>query len=607
MFIAVLTLLTALSISAVAIYYSVAGLVAIFAAAALPIMIMGGTLEIAKLVTAVWLHRYWKQATWWLRTYLSTAVVVLMLITSMGIFGFLSKAHIEQTAASEESIAKVEVIENEIARQMGIVGRAENRIRALESSESNNTAEIQAQIDKEQERIDSAYDRIQPAIDEQNQIIADQTNLYSSQIEALDRDFNQLQAWINEGGRDNIAKVQGMVGTKPDGSWGFLTSNAVDEWRAENRAKREELVTKVEEIAQNNSTIQSARAEIQRLRRQAEDQINNSNTLINRLRAQLGNTDNVEDVQKDIDEQNERIKNANAEIDTLTEERIALEAEYRKLEAEVGPIKYIAEFIYGESADTNMLEEAVRWVIITIIFVFDPLAVLLLIASQYTFEWSRKQKEKQQKSNVVTWDDLDPEQEEILIPEEERKEQDVQPMETDDTDADATVGNDIPETDTTVADDVHSGVEQTEVQTDDTQEVEAQDSPKVDLEDPRSADLALDAIAKEYAETAKQDTDEIIDDLEVSADEKRAMKRWKAENPDSSLKTQRVYLQVGKISELPWEKYMDEKPGKTNYTEVIDPITYIENEDGEQVKKTAYKQNEEQGESSLWKRLKDGE
>src|SRR6056300_1299464 len=128
MFLGILTLITALCISAVAIYYSVAGLVAIFAAAALPIMIMGGTLEIAKLVTAVWLHRYWKQATWWLKSYLSVAVVVLMLITSMGIFGFLSKAHIEQTSASVDNVARVESITDEIARQTAIVTRANTRI-----------------------------------------------------------------------------------------------------------------------------------------------------------------------------------------------------------------------------------------------------------------------------------------------------------------------------------------------------------------------------------------------------------------------------------------------------------------------------------------------
>ena len=123
MFLAILTLITALSISAVAIYYSVAGLVAIFAAAAVPIIIMGGTLEIGKLVTAVWLHRYWTKATWWLKTYLSIAVIILMVITSMEIFGFLSKAHIEQTSASNESVEKISQIESEISRYKGIIKR----------------------------------------------------------------------------------------------------------------------------------------------------------------------------------------------------------------------------------------------------------------------------------------------------------------------------------------------------------------------------------------------------------------------------------------------------------------------------------------------------
>ena len=107
----ILVLLSALSISAVAIYYSIAGLVAIFAAAAIPIMVMGTVLEVGKLVTAVWLHRNWSRAVWWLKTYLAIAVVVLMFITSMGIFGYLSKAHIEQTSASIESVEKINQIE----------------------------------------------------------------------------------------------------------------------------------------------------------------------------------------------------------------------------------------------------------------------------------------------------------------------------------------------------------------------------------------------------------------------------------------------------------------------------------------------------------------
>ena len=130
----ILVLITALSISAVAIYYSIAGLVAIFAAAAIPIMIMGGVLEIGKLVTAVWLHRYWSQAKWWLKYYLATAVLVLMFITSMGIFGFLSKAHIEQTSAGEESVAQVQQIESEVTRLNAVIKRADDKVKALETS-----------------------------------------------------------------------------------------------------------------------------------------------------------------------------------------------------------------------------------------------------------------------------------------------------------------------------------------------------------------------------------------------------------------------------------------------------------------------------------------
>src|SRR5210317_1747871 len=118
-----LTLLSALAISAVAIYYSIAGLVAIFAAAALPIIIMGVALEVGKLVTAVWLHRYWSRATWWLKTYLSTAVFILMFITSMGIFGFLSKAHIEQTSLSQEQIALIDTLNDKETRSQAKIDR----------------------------------------------------------------------------------------------------------------------------------------------------------------------------------------------------------------------------------------------------------------------------------------------------------------------------------------------------------------------------------------------------------------------------------------------------------------------------------------------------
>ena len=385
----ILTLITALAISAVAIYYSVAGLVAIFAAAAIPILIMGTTLEIAKLVTAVWLHKYWDRAAWWLKTYLSISVVVLMFITSMGIFGFLSKAHIEQTSASEESIARVETIQKELDRQDVLVARAEDRIEQLEDTDSGVDAGIQQQIDTEQTRIDSAYTRIQPAIAEQNVIIANVTALFQSELDKIDAELDKLQSYIDAG---DIPKAQGMIGAKADGAYGPKTAQAFTDFQDAKKVERGEWIQKLQDAAQSPTVI-AARAEITRLRSGVEQQIANSNTLINRLRTQLGNTTTADTVQGDIDAQQARIATAATVIDGLTEEKIQLEAEYRKLEAEVGPIKYIAEFVYGEAADKNMLEEAVKWVIIVIIFVFDPLAVLLLLAAQYTFEFRRKELE----------------------------------------------------------------------------------------------------------------------------------------------------------------------------------------------------------------------
>ena len=388
MILGLLTLITALSISAVAIYYSVAGLMTIFAAAAIPIMIMGGILEVSKLVTAVWLHKHWSRATWWLKTYLSTAVVVLMFITSMGIFGFLSKAHIEQTASAQEGVAQITRIEAEIARNEEVIARAEAKIDDLESSGTGASTQVQEQIDIEQARIDSAYERIQPAINEQNAIIVQQTELFQSELAKIDADLAKLQGYIDAG---DIEKAQGMVGAKADGAYGPKTAAAFTAYQERKAQERDEWLQRIQD-SQQNEVVVAARNEIKRLRTSAEEQIAQSNALINNLREQLkvNETNNLQTI---INEQNERVRSASLEIDQLLDQKFELQAEYRKLEAEVGPVKYIAEFIYGEKADTNMLEEAVRWVILIIIFVFDPLAVLLLIAAQYTFEFNRKRKD----------------------------------------------------------------------------------------------------------------------------------------------------------------------------------------------------------------------
>ena len=256
MILAYLLLLTGLTISSVAIYYSVAGLTAIFSAAAVPIMVMGISLEVAKLVCATWIKAYWARVPRIMRTYMVIAITVLMLITSMGIFGFLSKAHNDQNLVSGDVGAKLAIYDEKIK-----------------------TARDNIEADRKQLRqMDDAVD----------QVMARSTS---------------------ETGADKSVAIR---------------------------------------------------------KSQAKD------------RASLA---------KDI-EANQKT------ISTLNDEAAPIRAENRKVEAEVGPLKYIAAFIYGTAPDAGMLEKAVTWVIIMIVVVFDPLAVIMLLASQMTFAWHRKPKEE---------------------------------------------------------------------------------------------------------------------------------------------------------------------------------------------------------------------
>ena len=616
MLLGILTLITALSISAVAIYYSVAGLVAIFAAAALPIMIMGGVLEVSKLVTAVWLHRYWKQATWWLKSYLSVAVLVLMLITSMGIFGFLSKAHIEQTAQSTDNLARVETIQNEIDRNLGIVGRAENRIRQLETSGTGSDTNIQNQIDREQERIDKAFERIQPAIDEQNAIIAGVTKLFQDELDKIDAEIETLQGYIDNG---ETKKAQQMIGASADGIFGKNTAEKIGDWQDEKAIERAEWLTKIQDAA-NSPTVKAARDEIQRLRKSAEDQVANSQALIERLRTQLANEDNAEEIQKSIDEQNERVRTASSEIDQLTEEKIQLESEYRKLEAEVGPIKYIAEFIYGETADNNMLEEAVRWVIITIIFVFDPLAVLLLIASQYTFEWRRKLKddsgerlrlaeeefkeyEQARAQRIVDNPGFDVDAPEVPKEEKEKVNATADTLTTDDDSGDVLSKDDIARSYA-----VDTELEQPEVQTD-------VEEPKYEADNGLITEEQIKQLEEDSKKKTAQDlvTQDTLSEVEIKSQELQiqrtkeleeqeqdeewltAKQLWKDKHPSLTLKTFKQLYVEGKIDELPWKEYKPKKFITKEGNVQVSKETTDENE--------GYIQNAEQTNESIWNNI----
>src|SRR6056300_2109302 len=368
MILGILTFICALTISAIAIYYSVAGLAAIFAAAVIPIIVMGVSLEVGKLVTAVWLHRNWKRAVWWLKGYLSVAVLVLMFITSMGIFGFLSKAHIEQTSLSQEQVALIDTLNDKETRSQGKIDRWRGELDRLLKGED---VRVDSLIEKEQEGLDKIYARIK---EEKDSFRAD-----------AKFEIEQQQLRIKQAQDRRDAEIAAAE-KKFEGSLGG--TKAYED--AVKKAKDNEL-----------SVASRAQAEILKINTKLDEdlakidakyatEIAGINKRINDLRNQANSK--TQDIEGRITELEKTIEGEQKIIDDVREEKFGYEKEYRKLEAEVGPIKYIAEFIYGEQADTNLLEAAVRWVIIIIIFVFDPLAVLLLIASQYTFNWHRENK-----------------------------------------------------------------------------------------------------------------------------------------------------------------------------------------------------------------------
>jgi hypothetical protein len=366
MLLGIITFLSALTISGVAIYYSVAGLAAIFAAAVIPIIVMGVSLEVGKLVTAVWLHRNWSRATWWLKTYLSLAVFVLMFITSMGIFGFLSKAHIEQTSLSQEQVALIETLDDKEDRAQGKIDRWRSELDRLMKGED---VRVDGLIEKEQEGLDKIYARINK---EKDALRADAKFKIEQQQTRITQAQERRDAEIAAAEK----KFEGSLGgTK---AYEEAVSKAkANELSVASRAQKEILAVN-EQLDKDLKAVDSKYAK----------GIADINKRINDLRNQANTK--TQDIDGRITELEGFIEGEQKVIDDVREEKFGYEKEYRKLEAEVGPIKYIAEFIYGEQADTNLLEAAVRWVIIIIIFVFDPLAVLLLIASQYTFNWNRE-------------------------------------------------------------------------------------------------------------------------------------------------------------------------------------------------------------------------
>ncbi len=356
MFMAILTLLTALSISAVAIYYSILGLAAIFAGAAIPIMVMGSVLEVGKLVTASWLYQNWKVAPRLIKTYLAIAVVVLMFITSMGIFGFLSKAHVEQTSLGTIGQEKLATIEEKLLRSENRIDRWTSDIERLVKGED---VRVDLLIDKEQVELDKLYVRI----DKEKEALRSQAD------KDIELQNNRL-AQAKERKEQDIAAAQERFK-------GSFSKKKLDEAIAKATANELAVASAAQKIIVD---IQNKlKQDLAGVDAKYADQIASIETIINDYKAQANTK--TGDIDGKIIELENQIEAEQDKIDEVNEDKIVLLSKQAQLEVEVGPLKYIAEFVYGREANQNLLEAAVRWVIIIIIFVFDPLAVLLLIAA----------------------------------------------------------------------------------------------------------------------------------------------------------------------------------------------------------------------------------
>ena len=409
MFLSYFTLFTALSLSVVAAWYSILGLTAIFASAVIPIIIMGGILEVAKVTVTVWLHEYWHRCRLLMKCYLVPAVFMLMVITSMGIFGFLSKAHTDQSLVSGDVQAKIAVYDEKIKL-------------AKDNIDANRKALKQ---------MDEAVDQV-------------------------------MGRSTDEKGADKAVSLR---------------------------------------------------------RAQAKER--------NRLLAEIAAE------QK--------------KITVISEERAPIAAEVRKVEAEVGPIKYIAALVYGDNPDTNLLERAVRWVIIILVVVFDPLAIMMVLAATESMKWERERRSQpayEPDDGPLT--DQQVEQLRATAEPELPQGETVTVNRLFDDPGEHPADTFDHELETTEVVDPHPpGWMYNELQSNPLNEQQVEEVI-AEFEQLRAQPVEFN---QDYLDTVAQDIEpEDHDNPGVKA----AIKQWKSENPDRTIKEERAKLAAGKIQELPW-------------------------------------------------------
>ena len=370
-------LFSALAVSAVAAYFSIVGLMAIFSGLPQSILAMGVVLEIAKLVTASWVYQYWKKTSLLMRSYMVSAVIILSVITSIGIFGFLSKAHLDQSASTGDAVAQVERIEDLIQRENLRITTAEEQITRVESGGSLDVSES---IKQQEEIRDTAWDRIQDDVQyAENQI--------EKIREGLESDLSKKQSELDA--LDDIVKSYTDQGTT--GGVFSREDNVAKgiEIRESQKTERDRIALEMGELRGYAETqIAGYRNQIGEYRASVQDTIDGANREINRLREQGADDQASRDEQ--IDTIQERIDSAYAKIDEYNVELFDKQSIVRDIEKEVGPIKYVAQLLYGNSG-AGAVDNAVTLLILLLVFVFDPLAIVLVLAANLS--WKERQGE----------------------------------------------------------------------------------------------------------------------------------------------------------------------------------------------------------------------
>ena len=410
-------LATAILLSCVAAYYSVAGLTAIFSAATIPVIIMGGSLELGKIVATVWLHNNWQRAGFLFKAYLVPAVAFLMLLTSMGIFGYLSKAHSDQSLVSGDSIAKVAIYDEKIKISRDNIDANRKALKQMD--------------------------------------------------EAVDQVMGRSQ---DEKGADKAVAIR--------------------------RGQQKERTRILADIETEQKKITS-----------------------------------------------------------LNEERAPLAAEFRKVESEVGPIKYIAALIYGDNPDSNVLERAVRLVIIMIVLVFDPLALTLILAANKQFQWAREgtggfvhdEPRYEPDDGPLTEDQIDQLDKSVQAFRTEPPDDPIPCYKcgTDLVDAPG-IGLFCPNRECDVIDNVkgEEPIQFVVTNSNPVDNVPVVDEPDLHVYDDERLVSRFDKI--QSIEPPDEDIDDDDDEIKV------AIKKWKSANPDDTIKNQRYRFMRGEIAELPW-------------------------------------------------------